>query len=85
MEKYKSLEAFKFYIDGWVQEVKHIKVNQLMLLKAEIRPSYRTTEKTHSAWVVMKSNCSVVYGHCKCMAGLVPLFKSFVIIISFCI
>ena len=67
MEKYKSLDAWRFYISGWVQEVKHIRINEVTLLSAEIRPSYKTAEK--SAWVLMKNNGSVVYGHCKCMAG----------------
>ncbi|XP_066924725.1 uncharacterized protein [Clytia hemisphaerica] len=70
MEKYKSLDAWKFYISGWVQEVKHMKINEVTLMTAEIRPSYKTSEKTRSAWVLMKNNGSVVYGHCKCMAGL---------------
>lgn len=69
MEKYKSLEAFKFYIAGWVQEIKHMKVNDVILVIADVRPSYKTTNKPHSAWVVLKNSGSVVYGHCKCMAG----------------
>ena len=62
MEKYKSLAAYKFYIDGWVQGIKHIKVNEILLFTAEVRPSYKTTDEKHSVWVVMKKNGSVVYG-----------------------
>ena len=69
MENYKSLEAFKFFRDGWVQSVKHIKTKGLTLLKADVRPSYRTTDTPHKPWVALGECGNVLFGHCNCMAG----------------
>jgi hypothetical protein len=70
MENYKSLEAHKFYIDGWVQVVTHMKLpGGALILKAEVRPSYRTTEACHKPWVAIEKLGRVLAGHCDCMAG----------------
>ena len=69
MENYKSLEAYKFYLDGWVQTVKFIKEKGMVLLKADVRPSYRTTSKPHKPWVAVAYSGNVLAGHCDCMAG----------------
>jgi hypothetical protein len=70
MENYKSLEGFKFFRDGWVQTVKSIaRKGGVTLLKANVRPSYRTTETPHKPWIVLKDTGNVLTAHCNCMAG----------------
>ena len=70
MENYKSLEAHKFFIDGWVQAITHYKSGTITVLRAKVMPSFRITEKAHNPWVALNSNSgSVITGHCDCMAG----------------
>ena len=69
MENYKSLEAYKFFVDGWVQTVRHVKLNGTILMKTEVRPSYRTTNKPHKTWIAVKDSGNILTGHCDCMAG----------------
>lgn len=70
MKNYKSLDAYKFFISGWVQTVFHyILPNGNMVLKADVRPSYRTNDEPHHPWVVMSSDGTVIAGHCDCKAG----------------
>ena len=69
MENYKSLEAFKYFKDGWVQTIYVIKVSGGLLMKSDVRPSYRTTDVPHKPWVVIGLRGNVLGGHCSCMAG----------------
>lgn len=70
MENYKSLEAHKFFIDGWVQTVKHLPSKRgVIIMKADVRPSFRTTEKPHKPWIALNDSGAVLAGHCNCMAG----------------
>ena len=70
MENYKSLEAYKFFQDGWVQTVMHMKIEgDVFLMRSDVRPSYRTTSEPHKPWVAVKSNGNILAGHCNCMAG----------------
>ena len=70
MENYKSLEAYKFFQDGWVQTVMHMKIEgDVLLMRSDVRPSYRTTSEPHKSWITVKSNGNVLAGHCNCMAG----------------
>ena len=70
MENYKSLEAYKFFQDGWVQTVMHMKIEgDVLLMRSDVRPSYRTTSEPHKSWIAVKSNGNVLAGHCNCMAG----------------
>ena len=69
MENYKSSEAYRYFIAGWVQDIKHVVVNNVILAKCDVRPSYRTTEDSHTPWVALSVRGSVIAGHCTCMAG----------------
>ncbi|XP_065640840.1 uncharacterized protein LOC136073257 [Hydra vulgaris] len=69
MENYKSLEACKFFQEGWVQTVVHMKISQdIMILKCDVRPSYKTTSPNHKPWIALGSLGNVVTAHCNCMA-----------------
>ena len=70
MENYKSLEAYKFFQDGWVQTVMHMKIEgDVFILRSDVQPSYCTTSEPHKPWVAVKSNGNVLAGHWNCMAG----------------
>ena len=70
MENCKSWEAYKFFQDGLVQTVMHMKIEgDFFLLRSDVQPSYRTTSEPHKPWVAVKSNGKVLTGHCHCMAG----------------
>ncbi|XP_065668508.1 uncharacterized protein LOC136088543 isoform X1 [Hydra vulgaris] len=71
MENFKSLDAWKFFISGWVQTTVHFKLESgVYIMRADVRPSYRTTDECHKPWVALKSDGTVLAGHCNCMAGL---------------
>ena len=72
MENYKSLQAHRYFISGWVQNIMHIVLSSgSILLICDVRPSYRTSEKSHRLWVALSKSASVITAHCDCMAGLV--------------
>ena len=70
MQNYKSLEAYKFFISGWVQTVVHIKLpSGDFLFRADVRPSYRVNDDPHHPWVAISRSSMVLAGHCDCKAG----------------
>ena len=70
MENFKSLEAWKFFRSGWVQTIEHMSLPcGMVLLKCDVRPSFRTTDTPHKPWVAIKKDGSVIAAHCDCMAG----------------
>ncbi|XP_047125169.1 uncharacterized protein LOC124807372 [Hydra vulgaris] len=70
MENFKSLDAWNFFRSGWVQKIVHFKLDSgVCIMCADVRPSYRTTDKCHKPWVALKSDGTVLAGHCNCMAG----------------
>ena len=53
MENYKSFEAYKFFVSGWVQTVKHmVLLTGVVILKAEVRPLYKTSNQPHQSWLL---------------------------------
>jgi len=71
MRTYKSLEAYNFFVSGWVQTIFHIVVNNHYIFKGNVRPSWRVNEKPHHPWVAMTTDAVVITAHCTCMAGYV--------------
>lgn len=71
MKNYKSLEAHKFFTDGWVQMIHHLKPegSDCTIFKTQVKPSYRVTEKPHNTWVAVTSDGKILAAHCDCMAG----------------
>ncbi|XP_047144636.2 uncharacterized protein LOC124818147 [Hydra vulgaris] len=48
-----------------------MKISQdIMILKCDVRSSYRTTSPNHKPWIALGSLGNVVTAHCNCMAGL---------------
>lgn len=74
LKAYKSLEAYNYFYNGYVQTVYHYSVSQgICVLKARVNPSQKAPDKGHSAWIVINSGddleCSIKVAHCTCMAG----------------
>lgn len=73
MDNYLSLDAqfaHHYYTSGWVSIVKHMKIGDNTILKADVKPSYYLNDKPHHPWVVLSVNGKVITAHCDCMAGL---------------
>ncbi|XP_046864314.1 uncharacterized protein LOC124458317 [Xenia sp. Carnegie-2017] len=72
MKAYKSLEAYNFFVCGWVHEVKSRRVmdNNNCLVFARVNHSQRSTATPLKAWVILKDDGEVLTAHCNCMAGL---------------
>lgn len=70
MENYKSTDSHKYFLSGWVQTVLHqVLKTGFILMKADVRPSYRTNDPTHTPWIALNNKGSVIASHCNCMAG----------------
>ena len=71
LKAYKSLEAYNYYVSGWVGTCRiHIVSEEFCLLKAEVRPSQRVSSASHQPWVaVRRRDGCISAAHCTCMAG----------------
>ena len=72
MKNRKSLEAHNQFTSEWVRTVflYQEKGALVSILKAEVTPSQRLNEDTHTAWAALsRKDESVVAAHCSCMAG----------------
>ena len=76
LKAYKSLEAYNNYINGWIDDVKVVKITKLVephyMVTAAVRHSQKLTIPPAKPWVAAKQNgtSTVVCAHCSCMAGL---------------
>ncbi|XP_047136829.1 uncharacterized protein LOC105846151 isoform X1 [Hydra vulgaris] len=71
IDNYKALDAYKYFVSGWVQEVLHMILSSgFVIFKAEVKPSYRTNDPTHTPWIAVNNKGSIILSHCNCMAGL---------------
>ena len=51
MENYKALQAHKYFLSAWVQNVVHVILSSgNVLLMCDVRPSYHTSDKAHKPW-----------------------------------
>ena len=70
MKNYRSLEAYNFFLSGWVHDVVHITtLTSNFIFRARVGRSQRVTEKPHTAWVAVDKDGVVLAAHCTCMAG----------------
>ena len=70
MKNYKSLQVYKYFVDGWVLETAWKVFTDIFLLVGKVRHSYAIRETPLKPWVAIKKNGIVQFGHCTCMAGL---------------
>ena len=71
LKAYKSLDAYKYYHDGYVRTVYHFAANdEYSVLKAKVNPSQHSADRSHEAWVIINIQSGAVRtGHCTCKAG----------------
>ena len=82
IENYKALQAHKYLLSGWVQNVVHVILSSgNVLLMCDVRPSYCTSDKPHKPWIGLSESGYVTAGHRTCMAGYVFL-KKYIIYLS---
>ena len=71
---WKQLEGYNYFQSNHVRTVLMKKVNKdICVLKAFINPSQSSPDKPHEAWIIAKSDGTVVTAHYTCMAGYVPI------------
>ncbi|KAL3880031.1 hypothetical protein ACJMK2_032303 [Sinanodonta woodiana] len=71
MKAYKSLEAYNQFYSGWVHTCYVKDTGEHNIIRANVNRSQALSEKPHEVWVaLLRSNGTVVTGHCTCMAGL---------------
>jgi len=63
LKAYKFLDAFNYYINGYVRTVYHLSRG------GHSDPSPKTADKTHEAWVLVEKIGTVLTGHYACIAG----------------
>ena len=70
MMQWKSLNAYNYFRNGYVREVRVLRVSGTsQILTAEVNPSQITPDKAHQAWVAAKTDGEIITAHCTCMAG----------------
>ena len=70
MRNYKSLDAYKYFAEGWVLETSWKLYGDVFLLVGKVNHSYAVNKTPLKPWVAIRKNGVVECGHCDCMAGL---------------
>jgi hypothetical protein len=70
VKNYKSLEAYKYFVDGWVLETGWLLIQDVFLLVGKVKHSYAISSTPLKPWVLVRKSGTVECGHCTCMAGL---------------
>jgi len=70
MANYASTEAYRFLVDGWVQDVRFHKVtDDRNVCLAKVRHSYAVNLAPLRPWALVRSNGDILGGWCDCKAG----------------
>ena len=71
MKNYRSLEAYNFFVSGFVGTIVHMStdLSGVLVFRADCKPSFRVTADPHHPWVSIRADGQVIAGHCDCMAG----------------
>ena len=72
LKAYKSLESDKYVLSGLVFDIQVKRINNgNYLIRAQMRHGQSMFTKTpNKAWICVKGDGEILYGHCSCMAGL---------------
>ncbi|XP_051996015.1 uncharacterized protein LOC127653381 [Xyrauchen texanus] len=71
MKAYKSLEAYNFFVSGWVHNLGTKRLHDdHHLVFARVNHSQRSGETPLKTWIIAKEDGEVIAAHCNCMAGL---------------
>ena len=71
MKAYKSLDAYNFFVSGWVNTILTKNVIDLrVVVTGRINHSQRSRATPLKTWFLSERSGEVIVGHCDCMAGL---------------
>eukprot|EP00058_Branchiostoma_floridae_P028280 XP_002613771.1 hypothetical protein BRAFLDRAFT_85312 [Branchiostoma floridae] len=76
MKAYKSLDAYKYFVSGKVNDVlvwrhSNTKDNKhIYVIRSKVKHSMAIRNKAVSVWVAVQEEGTVITGHCDCMAGV---------------
>ncbi|KAM4526904.1 uncharacterized protein V3H82_001158 isoform 1-T1 [Fundulus diaphanus] len=71
MKAYKSMEAYNFFVCGWVHNLGTKRLHDdNTLVFARVNHSQRSSETPLKTWIIAKKDGEVIAAHCNCMAGL---------------
>ncbi|KAI4455229.1 atp-dependent dna helicase [Holotrichia oblita] len=71
LKAYKSLQAYKYYEAGYVQQVLTKRMNSdAHLIVSKVMHSQKRNEKPPQVWVIVSTDGAISTGYCTCMAGL---------------
>ncbi|XP_035689579.1 uncharacterized protein LOC118424879 [Branchiostoma floridae] len=71
MKAYKSMEAYNFFVSGWVDTLQMKTVSpDKVLVAARVKHSQRNTATPLKPWFLAEENGNILLAHCDCMAGV---------------
>ena len=70
LKAYKSLEAYNYFVSGWVLDIGHVEVNNRSVLIGKVKHSQRMNDASLRPWIIAEKDGCIVSGHCTCMAGI---------------
>ncbi|XP_068743560.1 uncharacterized protein [Montipora capricornis] len=72
MKAYKSMEAYNFFVSGWVNTIltKSVAGTDKTVVTARVNHSQRCRETPLKTWFLAQKDGNVCMAHCNCMAGL---------------
>ncbi|XDV21196.1 hypothetical protein PO909_026341 [Leuciscus waleckii] len=71
MKAYKSMEAYNFFVNGWVHDLGTTMLhNECRLVFAQVNHSQRSAETPLKTCIIAKESGEVITAHCNCIAGL---------------
>ena len=74
LKAYKSLEAYRYFVSGWVSNVTVCPVpsgaKADYLIIARVKHSQKLSAPSVLPWIALEQSGSVVCAHCTCMSGL---------------
>ena len=73
LKAYKSLEGYKYHVDGWVSKVFVCQISgraQTALLSACVKHSQKLSGPPLKPWIAAEMVGTILCAHCNCMAGL---------------
>ena len=73
LKAYKSLEGYKYFVDGWISDILVLPIPSCpsaYMVSGQVKHSQRLSASPFKLWVAVQKDGVVVCAHCDCMAGL---------------
>ena len=72
LKAYKSLEGYKYFVDGWINDVIvwSLRLPNACVVYGTVKHSQKLSAKPLQTWVAVEKEGLVICAHCNCMAGL---------------